>query len=803
MKSIITRSLLAASLLCGSMDTFAQANSWVLAPNVIFNANTGVASNLPAGSAITSCGGVWQRYNVVSHSSGSPYFAFSFNCGIFNNSGTSIGTGSYSNVFAIPGKCKRYYSVTWEGVWGPPHGNKLVLREIDASDPNNLVEVNAIDLINDGYMHAGAGVVVSSLQNDGTHRIYASSDTYIKRWIVYANGSVSSAANVINMGQEADIRLPLELTPDGGTLFYQSLSHNLMKLNVSTGTATLLHSFGGLIVSGMEYVPTNNRLYVSYHTWNGAAVGGFGYIDVASPAGITNALGSYPVPYAFGFTEIERARNGKLYFAYNPNYAPSGSGYYTVSSAGTLFSLDPATGTLAQVSIGSTPVSVTTYEGNWGYAIQNQIDGENYNNSTSSSTPNASFNINGKAPFLVTDVPDVYLCNGGSVLLSGTVSSSNYSAYSIFVQKGSVTYSPTWPYMPTFTPSDGGQGWGPVTSSATSYTNINLSSIFWSYLPGYYDYIKVSFTVHGGCSSATTTYYFRLRSVNALVNYLMIGPVDPNTSTSVCNYLGPTEVGLQNRRTIYNTFPALAQPATLPTCVEGWMGAGSVGISKGSTVGTTASPTGYRITVDECLFYDSLIVYDSTLVGTTWVHDTLTVYDTLVCRKQVLNKYPASIPASSYPFSNKTTPLYYFSNSYDTIKNKYIYKVTVAMGTTECDTVRSYSYFKIIDGGPSGSANAPEGWRLNNNQGMTQQMNVFPNPAGDKVHVVWQGGPSNPEKATISFYDVTGRVTLRHEMDQYEGMNDVVVNTSSLIPGVYHYVLRTTGKEYQGKIVKQ
>lgn len=803
MKSILTRSLLAASLLCGSTDTFAQANSWVLAPNVIFNANTGVASNLPGGSAITSCGGVWQRYGVVSNSSGNPYFAFSFNCGIFNGSGTSIGTGSYNNVFAIPGKCKRYYSVTWEGVWGPPHGNKLVLREIDASDPNNLVEVNAIDLINDGYMHAGAGVVVSAQTSDGSHKIYASSDTYIKCWTVYTNGVVSGPVNVINMGQEADIRLPLELTPDGNTLFYQSLSHNLMKLNVNTGVATLMYSFGGLIVSGMEYVPANNRLYVSYHTWNGSAVGGFGYINVASPAGITNALGSYPVPYAFGFTEIERARNGKLYFAYNPNYAPNVNGYYTVSSAGTLFSLDPATGTLAQVSIGSTPVSVTTYEGNWGYAIQNQIDGENYNASTTYTAPYANFNINGKAPVLVTDVPDVYLCNGGSVILNATVGNSNYGAYSIFVEKGSVTYSPTWPYMPTFTSAGGGQGWGPVTSSATSLPNINLSSIFWSYLPGYYDYIRVTFTVYGGCNSTTTTYLFRLRSVNALVDYLMIGPMDPNTSTSVCNTLGPANVGLQNRYTVFNTFPALAQPATLPSCVNGWMGASSVGISKGSNVGTTASPTGYQVAVDECLFYDSLARYDSVLVDTTWVIDTTWVYDTLVCHKRVLNKFPATIPASSYPFFNKTTPLYYFGNSYDTIKNKYIYRVMLAMATTECDTVRAYSYFKIIDGGPSGSANTPEAWRTNNNQGMIQQMNVFPNPAGDKVHVVWQSGPNNPEKATITFYDVMGKVVLRHSMDQYEGTNDQVVHTASLVPGVYHYVLKTTSKEYKGKIVKE
>jgi hypothetical protein len=401
-----------------------------------------------------------------------------------------------------------------------------------------------------------------------------------------------------------------------------------------------------------------------------------------------------------------------------------------------------------------------------------------------------SFTVNGKTGITGTP-PDVWVCNGGRGLWLKATVGGLVEGYDVLVEKGTVTSGSN----PVFTPTPGGNyGYGVAgmfNMPGTLDVHL-LRAFFFDGLLGYVGPIRVTFTVYGCGNSQTVTQLFMMNSASALVSFLVNGPTD-NNGTPSCNYLGTGKLGLQDRQTNIDAFK-LENKGTLsvaaPPCDVGWLGATSVGISQATKGSSTATAIGYEIKVDEYQFDPG----DSSLVFI----------------KNVVKKNPTSLPSTLYSFNARSTPLNYFTTNYDVIKNNnintnvnnYIYKVTVSMATTECDTIKEYSYFKIIDGGSAGSANEPELWSAKMRIG-ENECKVYPNPAENQLVISWTDKGSAGTEARIRIVDIMGRVVAEKAIQQPLDKHMETIDISSFASGMYHYQLQTSGRKYEGKFMKK
>jgi hypothetical protein len=293
-------------------------------------------------------------------------------------------------------------------------------------------------------------------------------------------------------------------------------------------------------------------------------------------------------------------------------------------------------------------------------------------------------------------------------------------------------------------------------------------------------HLKVDVKVVDVCGNwVTNTQYFEIKPVSALVNFRMIGPTDQWGSSS-CPGNGSQS---KYQSTSFTPIGIITAPA--PPCVPGWLGASSAGVLSPGLGGTaTATNTPMKVTIDE---FDASMNYIQNISTSPYIN--LNVYP--------FNRNNPSNPANSF----------YFTTNYNTISNNNIYKVVVGIRTIECGDVKDSSYFKIINGGGSGSGNGSEYWRpgpgSQNGNVQLQTVNVFPNPATDKVHLSWRNETAAQSKGQISFTDVLGQIILQKELYQQEGNNDVLMDIAALAPGIYHYKLITAGGDFSGKLVKQ
>lgn len=765
MERLIKTSLIAA-LILGSTQGFSQANHWAIAPNISINANTGATSYYSTAGLDLSGGCVTANKKLAVISATSSYFAFS-GCGIYNASGTAVGPGGPADVFVIPGQCKKFYSIGWQSVWGPPHSAALILTLLDATDPSSVSEVSSSTIMSAGGQ--GISVAATPLRTDGSRTVYISESTTLSALDIAADGTVGALTTAATLPAILDTRTNMEVSPDGKSIFMVTLGNNIVRYNIAAASFTTISSFSSPapIISGFEFVPGSqfgagghDRLYVSYHYWT--VPSGYGelvYYDLDNlPAGKTAATGSYPsgtVAAGFGFSEIERAKNGNLYLAYNSKYWPNGYGYYDMPYNGTLYTLDPVTGVMAQVSVGATPVSINTDPGSWGYYIQNQIDGENYN-STNWNTGSANFTVNGKGnedPFSVPigHVPSIWFCNEDTskLILKATIN-GYISGHSITVEKGAITWDPDL-HFPVFTPAPGAPYvYGPVSGLITK-DSVNILSVIPALL-GYYGDIRVTYTTTGCSADRISRKLFQLHSAKALINFGLQGPPSAGCPSG----------GVQNRKILDNAF-GIHGTVTTPFCDSGWLGAASATLINGT----------------------------STLTGVTVVDS----YRIVTEGPGVFYAKAYSTMPSSLAFSTLADG--YFLFNYNTAKGGPIYKITAFVKTTECDTIKAHSYFKIIDGGPSGNF-----WKMTDPSAMQlEEVHVFPNPATDKIHVAWHSNANTA--AAIVLIDIMGRVVLQQALPQAEGENELNINVSQLAPGIYHYRLQTGNGEFSGHITKE
>lgn len=352
-----------------------------------------------------------------------------------------------ATTFAVPGLCNAYYRASWDLVLSGPHYTALRIYDVSANPyghPFNGTG-DVFSLINDGSYYSGTSVAVAPIKN-GTRKIYATYSNLIKVWTVNGDGTISGPTTLYtHAGSDfTDSRTETEVSSDGKYLLINSLGspNSFLRLfDLTTNTLTNYAVPGTSSIAGFEYVASwsaTPRLYVSYNDCTpgfGSASGdiGFGYFNVGTP-GTLNSLSapSGTNIKGFGFSEIELAKNGNLYLAYNSSLLTpltTSAPLYSLTSAGVW-------GTVSSLSI---PFGST---GNWGYALQKQIDGENYD-AAAYTTPTvvaASVKVNGTTAMTSPSplVPTVYTCIPDYLTLEADISGL-MSEYELTFTKGTIS----------------------------------------------------------------------------------------------------------------------------------------------------------------------------------------------------------------------------------------------------------------------------------------------------------------------------------------------------------------------------
>jgi hypothetical protein len=413
MKKLIL--LIFASVFSG-VSVWAQANHWTLFPNYQMDASSGLISTFPSGSNIATCTPGSNRPGVLSNTVQGSYFAFN-SCGFFDNTGMNITFPASGNMqmFEIPKDCEKFYTVGWEAKkFGGTYENRFVITTYTTQGGFQKVSSTAAVTYYSGD-NANLHYAVSSLFPGGWRRIFVTYDDHMEVMEIAPNGGVwgtwsgpllQSTVNPYpgRLLAEPDPRMNMEVSPNGQYLIYVSYGNSTSDVYIYdyvNNFDTKVGSFN--IVSGIEYVPesilpagSNPRLYVSHHNWTSSG-GGIEYYETGT--GWTNVTTSSD----YGFSELELAKNGRLYLASNPDANNPSNGYYYCPNPGELVVLDPANGSMGPVLYNGNPVPVQTRHSNWGYIIQNQIDGENYSRPCQTEGCNSDFyaSIDTRYPYTV------------------------------------------------------------------------------------------------------------------------------------------------------------------------------------------------------------------------------------------------------------------------------------------------------------------------------------------------------------------------------------------------------------------
>lgn len=829
MKKLFSRTILTTALIASSVFAFSQANDWIFPPStrISFNTGSAIVSTLPSGNAIAGCGSgstyLFQQYASVVSDNYNHGLVFVNNCGLYNLSGTNIFSGTYNNyqnVFSVPGLCANFYSISWEFQNGPPHYNTLVLRRLNATNSASVSEVSSSTLINDGYMHSGNAIAVAPLAVDGTRKIYLGDYTSLKSLTISASGTIGSISTVATLSSPIDTRSGMEVSPDGKNIVI-GIGGGVQLYTIATGTFTTLGAFAsGTTVFGFEYVPylSNDRVYMSYHGLSGSGVTeGLGYVSLSAPTTLNDALGGIPgslAKYGFGYTDIERAKDGKLYFAYNSGYTRH---YVIAGDAGALYSLDPSSGTLTAIQNSGTQVYTNNVEDNWAFIIQHQIDGEVYDYANSTAfTP--TFDVNSVQGTTYGNVTAVYLCNGTLTLNSTLV--GVHSGFTVLVELGTITYGNAGNYyLNTFTANSSQPSGNSVTvPDVYSNASTDLMTLF-SFLQTYTGPIRITVTNNSPCGNASSSpQFFNLVSPT---DFVTIGPSDvapyrgvsasflPVCSSTVVTdpstgaTIRPAYYGAQDRNTIAvgASGPSFATVGTLnvcdptlaPPCSVGWLGASSVGIFSGNLntpSGTVGTISNFIVKVDEY-----------TQAGGSGT--ALTFVKTVLNRTISTNLSAGGIPTIGYGFDNKTSPNHYFTNNYDAIKGVNVYKITYSATTANCGVISSYSYFKILDDGTVGDQDGGYNWKVTNvtSTSGNSAISVYPSPASDKLHFHWISKENHAAKVAIT--DILGHVIIRQRVVEKMGQNDLVIDIADIASGIYYYTAATASGVQKGTFVKK
>lgn len=772
-KQRATTLALAAGLLLNAAGAAAQANHWVFLPDIKMK-TTGLASNafstFPGGSAITGCLSSTtpeQQPGVLSNASESRFFAYT-RCGVYNASGSvaaSPGGTGHDILFPIPGNCNEYWAVQWVDAPGTPTSKALKIYKYSASG-TTLSATGITDITPSGTTPGGCGlspsidVAVAPLANDGSREIYAVLGQGLVSWTISPTGSVTAHGEIYALPQAVNNSVRMEVSGDGRYLFMNACGtvQGVMVYSVETpGVATINI---GRKVTGFEFVPGsrvngNDRLYVSSHQTNPLPAGGIYYYDLSTGGGPYTAS-TYLTQPAFGYTEIEYAKNGLLYFAYNPS---SGSGY--VAGAGTLYSFNPTASSSTaptQMLNGGTAVPVNTYW-TYGYYIQRQIDGENYDRADYSNAGSTYIGFRSSGRYTTVDeVPDVYLCD--NTLEMFTDISRYHSFYRIKVETGTYTISSApLPIGVIFTPY-------PVQPPSNTFIVNSTKEKDTIDLAAYMDTLKR----HLGPIRITITVP---HCGDSIINWRVINIKNPIAGLKLHVRANPCNNGIVDgyKR---DELPIPDQIFTSTPCAKGWVGAQSGGISNFSFNGI-GTVTDVTQTIDE--------VDPSTGAFIAFIG----------------SKSEDFMPNSTTDFSeivSNDAPGYFLMNYITAIYKTYRYTLSItANGCTSTDTL----YFRIARDANPVSWGGGNFWRVageNENSENTADFNISPIPANDYIKIDFS---ELNDEAVILITDNTGRT-----VQKATGLLSVQgrLNIEGLAPGIYYYSFITGSKTYHGKFIK-
>jgi len=546
----------------------------------------------------------------------------------------------------------------------------------------------------------------------------------------------------------------------------------------------------GKIIAGYEYVPasitgSNDRLYVSSHNATSPYAGGITYYDFHSGSGPTTPY-TYGVPSVFGFTEIELAKNGLLYFAYNPSYS---SGF--VSGAGNLYYFDPSLPSSSSPVQAASGGEVSTYY-NWGYYIQRQIDGENYD-VTDYSVSAAQWDIEGVIQPNWSTINNLYICDG--VLMLNALINSYHTSFSIIVENGTIT-----PPFYTFTASGTQFSPSPLTINGSATTNsTNLISSF-PWLDTYTGAIRVTITVNG-CSNVPSPMLFNVAgSTTTLANYKAIKLNSPGV---------PSDKNLQTTLPITSTMPSGSTLAAFRTSIDnavGWYGANStMGIRAIITYGTyqikvyQVDPnTGERIVISSVSAPDLFTASGSgSASGNLDFNNFTVIFD------------PTAPPfyASGVAGDDVDYFRYFYTwacnNSQLSDYSSRVYCVDFEVTTPSpfnC-VATNKSYFRIANNGICSGVNNGANARYSSDgeEGMNEELSkkvlLYPNPVMDRFEI---SIPFDWSEGDIVVTNSVGQVIIKQLIQSDKLSFDI----SKLASGVYIYHITIDGIKYDGKLIK-
>lgn len=821
-----TRLFALSALLCtaGAQLAQGQANDWIIAPDkhMHFTECCNFLSTLPGSSGIANCGAGagyrWDQYaGVVSDANGNG-MAFVNACGTYDpNTGASIGSNASPYTFAIPGLCKRYYSVGWAtvGVGGSRH-QELFFRQLDASNPAAIVETSATSVYSTSNI---TPIALAPLAADGSRMVYVSND--MKQLIaisVAANGAIS--VPVVRATLPIGI-WDMEVSPNGKKIVINHGSYVTLFDLISNTEIALGGTFPNTTrISGIEYIPntvSGDRVYISYHQSASALsfnMEGLGYVNLNAPNVLQDALTGMPNTLAksgFGFTDIERGKNGYLYFTYHPGW---GSHWLNNGDVGTMYS------SLADVPSYFVPVSPATTvsaidQNTAGYIIQKQIDGEDYRG-FSLAVP--TFTVNGKSQ--TPAFPDILICDSEEVRLF-TYEPGYYSGYTLTFQKGTISGSNFSP-GPTFTT-------GMVPGSKMRDT-INIAS----YLTGYSGGMSITYTVYNGCTAQSSTQIVNIKRASTLANYKAI--TNPAS-------------GFEGSKDIQKTLP-INTPMPAGTTLNnfkndvaskiGWYGATSAGVNSITTNGN------YTLRVYEAMYkLDTVLLPGGgfrvdTNGGVRRVYvdiDPVTGARTTSTAPDVCY-FTASSPVTNATvrFNSKSLqfldpgdpnadPHFWFDktvNNQDGVDyfrdyyayarlsgtltdyNQKIWCVDFTVITPEGCVARNLSYFRVATTTLGNGGSARPGRTDEGGTGVTEvteatddAVHVFPNPTSDKVQLRF---PVQSKSASVVVYDMYGRTVLTQAALP---PGKATLDLKALPAGVYSYKLMIDDRACYGKMIKR
>jgi hypothetical protein len=784
--------------------SWSQANDWYFPPDIKMDANGGGFSNFSSGTDITNCTTFKSQQGVLSNSGGSSYRAFNA-CSIYDFNGNNINPSwqGADILFTVPGLCNQYWEVSWKFVSGPPHSLKLSIVKFNGENPENMEFIEEEEITPDpaDIPEGTCGptgswdVAVSPLANDGSRTIFAVSGKGFLSWTIDASGTISYDGLLATLPYAVDRQVRMEVTSDGNHVLMNPCGYQgvmIYDLYPVHGAPSVRLISVGKYISGYEYVPagitgSNERLYVSSHDATSPYSGGITYYDFNTGSGPSTPF-TYSSHQVFGFTEIELAKDGNLYFAFNPTF---GSG--NVSGAGDLYYFNPASASSASPTQAASGGEVSTYF-NWGYYIQRQIDGENYD-VTDYAVSQAQWDIAGIIQPNWFTINNLYICD--SILMLNALISSYHTSYSIKIENGTVS-PPFYNFIASgtqFSPN-------PLTINGSAANNsVNLIDVF-SWLDTYTGAIKVTITVNG-CGNASSYMLFNVAgSTTTLANYKYIRNNGGNfgspykTPTTTLPITTPMPIG--NSYTIFR--------ANLDTSL-GWMGASAtLGIDTINTNGT------YELVIYQ--------VDDST--GKRYYDSSIAMYaPNLAYYKKIgsvsngsfhFNTQTVTFDASNPPFyatGNDTSDAAYFLDFHNwafsqtpAIRKDFkdrVYRIDFKVTTPSpfnCSVTKT-SYFRIaidtaITKNQSGQSKLTNATQFESKEIIL----LYPNPTSDQFEIFI---PFEWVNAELKITNNIGQTVFSNKLSH----NDSHINIAQFPSGLYFYKLIVDENNYEGKLIKK